>query len=249
MGKAAMLIEPGMTFSGPHAEALKAVGAALYARFKPLHEALAVAPTLGVRLHFGAVFELQGQDPEFLLTELTEEAAKAQVTVDELRSELGKQVILHNVWGYLTLTAITEVGQWSVAAQHFPPLSRAIAAYAAANPIVWQNGRMPDEILRPQPWRTAWIIYPGFLLAGGATLVLTLMSPALFFWGNLWDSRLGLYCGVAVFFSVMCHVYSLFISLANVWTPRYLMAVFPQLEVIAACLLLMLARFGRQTDH
>jgi hypothetical protein len=38
----------------------------------------------------------------------------------------------------------------------------------------------------------------------------------------------------------MCHAYTLFISLANVWTPRFLMAVFPQIEIIALCLILVI---------
>ena len=36
----------------------------------------------------------------------------------------------------------------------------------------------------------------------------------------------------------MCHGYTLFISLVNEWTPRFLMAVFPFLEIIGLCLAL-----------
>jgi hypothetical protein len=245
MGKAAMLIEPGMKFSGPHAEALQRVSTALYARFKLLRDALDNAPTVAVRLHFAAAYEGEAQDALFFQDELNEAAARAQVTTDELRSELGRQVILQNLWGYLKLTAFTEVGQWSVAAQHFPPTAKAITAYAAANPAIFYSDRIPEEMLHPSPWRVAWVVYPGFLIAGAATLMLALMLPVLLIWRNLWVTRAGFFLGVAVFFSAMAHIYTLFISLANVWTPRFLMAVFPQLEVIALCVLLALASWWR----
>lgn len=238
MGKAAMLIEPDMTFSGPYAEDLQSLGRALYARVKPIRDVLEAAPSVAVRLHFAAAFEGQAQDEAFLRDELVATATKAGVGVDDLRSELGRQVILGNLGSYFRLTAITEIGQWSVAAQRFPPVAAAINAFASANPVLSREARLHEEMLHPQPWRAAWIVYPAFLAVGAVTFLLALLLPVLFLQTTLWESSSGFYCGLAVFFSAMCHMYTLFISLANVWTPRFLMAVFPQLEVVALCVLL-----------
>ena len=59
------------------------------------------------------------------------------------------------------------------------------------------------------------------------------------------DSPEGFYLGIAAFFSALCQGYTLFISLINEWTPRFLMAVIPQIEIVAMCLvLIILHRFG-----
>jgi hypothetical protein len=43
---------------------------------------------------------------------------------------------------------------------------------------------------------------------------------------------------ISCFLAAMCHSYTLFISLVNEWTPRFLMVVFPHLEIIGLCVLL-----------
>lgn len=239
MGKAAMLIKPAMTFSGPHAEALQAAGALVYRQFLPLQQVLENAPSIAVRAQLAAAYEGQAQDDAFLQRELTNIAAKTQITVDVLRAELGKQVMLRNLPGYVTLFAVTEIGQWSVSAQHFPPTSRMIADYADTNPAVSYGGSIPQDMLHPQPWRSAFIVYPAFLIAGAVTLVLAVGIFVFMARPALLAGRTGFYLGLAVFLSAMCHAYTMFISLANVWTPRFLMAVFPQLEIIALCLIMV----------
>jgi hypothetical protein len=127
-----------------------------------------------------------------------------------------------------------------VDAQRFPPNARMIAAYADANPAVALGGRITPEMLYPKPSSFALVVYPVFLIAGAVTLVLAF--GVLFFIARpaLMESATGFYLGIAVFLSAMCHGYTLFISLANVWTPRFLMAVVPQIEIVALCLLLVI---------
>lgn len=239
MGKAAMLIKPNMTFTGPHAQALTAVGAQLLTSFGPWQKILADSPSFPVRVILSAPYEGQAQAQAFLLNELTEAAAQAKTTVDELRVELGKQVILQNLSGYLAQTLLTQVGQWYVNAQRFPPNARMVAAYAEANPAVALDGRITPEMLKPTPSNFALIVYPAFLIAGAVTFVLAFGVLLFIARPALMDSTIGFYLGIAVFLSVMCHAYTLFISLANVWTSRFLMAVFPQLEIIALCLVMI----------
>jgi hypothetical protein len=160
--------------------------------------------------------------------------------VDELRSQLGKQIILQNLSGYVKHTLLNEFGQWSVAAQHFPPTARLIAEYADADPTGSLRGRLPDELLHPQPWLSAMFIYPAFLLAGVVTLALAFSFLIFIARPVLMAGATGFYFGVAAFLSAMCQAYTLFISLVNEWTPRFLMAVFPQLEIVALCLTMIL---------
>ena len=62
--------------------------------------------------------------------------------------------------------------------------------------------------------------------------------------------RLG-HCGraqyimLAAFFAATCHVYTLSVSFINVSTPRFLMAVYPQLVLVAV---LVLSGFFRRTE-
>lgn len=239
MGKAAMLIEPNMTFSGPHAQALTAVAAQLVTAFGPMQKILADSPSLGVHALLSAPYEGQAQSQGFLLNALTEAAAQGRTTVDELRVELGKQVMLQNMPGYIRQTLLTQVGQWMVDAQRFPPNARMIAAYADANPAVALGGRITPEMLYPKPSSAALVVYPVFLIAGAVTLVLAFGVLVFIARPSLMESAIGFYVGIATFLSAMCQGYTLFISLANVWTPRFLMAVFPQLEIVALCLIMI----------
>jgi hypothetical protein len=242
MGKAAMLIKPGMTFSGPHAQALTSLGARLVTVYVPIQDILANAPSIAVRAQLSAAYEGRAQDQSFLLSDLTEAAAQEHTSIDELRSELGKQVMWQNIPGYLRLTLLNEVGQWSVDAQHFPPTARMISDYADANPAVSLDGRLTDEMLHPRPSHVAAVVYPAFLIAGAVTFVLGLGFLLFIARPALMKDAAGFYFGIAAFLAAMCQGYTLFISLVNVWTPRFLMAMFPHLEIIALCLFLGLVR-------
>jgi hypothetical protein len=239
MGLSAMLIKPDMTFSGRHAAELKVLGAQLYKKYEPVHRYLDSAPSLPVRTQLSALYQGEAQFYAFG-ADINEVAQHAGISVADLEIELGKQVVFRNLRGYLELTLVNQLGQWSVAAQNFPPIARQLAAYANANPAISFGGRIPDMFLHPRPTTAGWLVYPAFLIAGAITLGLTVVF-FLFLWRpRLMESPAGFYLGLAAFFSAMCQGYTFFISLINVWTPRFLMAVIPQLEIVAMCLLLIL---------
>lgn len=236
-GKAALLIRPDMTFSGPHAPALQDLGAQLFAIYAPIQRTLAEAPSWPVRAQLSAAYE--GFAQYHVLGDAFEQAAQRERTsVAVLRSELGRQVIRQNLGRYLGLTLLNELGQWSVAAQNFPPIARALTSYAEAHPDMARTGNLTEAMLHPRPTLAGTIAYPAFLIAGAVTLVLALGFLAFLARPSLADSRAGFYLLIATFLSAMAHAYTLFISLANEWTPRFLMAVFPQLEIIGLCLIL-----------
>ena len=239
-----MLIKPDMMFSGPHAAQLTALGAQLYKKYQPVHRYLEAAPSLPVRTQLSAAYEIEAQFYAFG-DEIKEFAQTAGVSPAELEIELGKQIVLQNLGGYLELTLVNQFGQWSVAAKNFPPTARLLAAYADTNPAISFNGNIPYAYLHPRPTLVGLIVYPAFLLAGAVTLLLT-VGFLIFLWRPcLMDSPEGFYLGIAAFFSAMCQGYTLFISLINEWTPRFLMAVIPQIEIVAMCLvLIILHRFG-----
>jgi hypothetical protein len=237
-GKAALLVQPNMNFSGPYAPVLEPIAAKLYEIYEPARRALDGAPSIGVRAQLSANYEGLGQIG-MLASELAAAATREHTTTDTLRLELGKQAIWQNLSGYLRLTALNNFGQWSVAAQHFPPISRGLAAYADTNPAVSFDGRMPYDLLHPAPTTVGLIVYPAFLLVGAVTL---LLAVGLLFFIVQPDRATGpeaFYLLVATYLSAMCHVYTLFTALVNVWTPRFLMAVFPQIEIIGLCLILV----------
>ena len=86
------------------------------------------------------------------------------------------------------------------------------------------------------------IVYPAFLLAGAATLLMAFGLLVFLIRPSLSDSPAGFYLLVAAYLSAMCQAYTLLISLTNEWTPRFLMAVFPHLEIIGLCLILAFLR-------
>lgn len=247
MGKAAMLIQPEMIFSGPHAGALDELGVRLLTIFAPLHTILANAPSLSVRAQLAAAYEGAAQDGGFMRDELAAAAQRENTSVDELRAELGRQVMLQNVSGYLKETLLMQFGQWSVDAQSFPPTARALAEYAAATPGISLNGRLTPEMLHPKPALRAAVVYPTFLAVGALTLPLAVGFLIVIVRPALVHTPAGFYFGLATFLAALCHGYTLFISLVNIWTPRFLMAVFPHLAIVALCLaMLVLLRWRRQ---
>lgn len=239
MGLSAMLIKPDMVFSGPHAAQLSALGAQLYKKYQPVHRYLEAAPSLPVRTQLSAAYEIEAQFYAFG-DEIKEFAQTAGVSPAELEIELGKQIVLQNLGGYLELTLVNQFGQWSVAAKNFPPTARLLAAYADTNPAISFNGNIPYAYLHPRPTLVGLIVYPAFLLAGAVTLLLTVVFLIFLWRPRLMDSPEGFYLGIAAFFSAMCQGYTLFISLINEWTPRFLMAVIPQIEIVAMCLVLII---------
>lgn len=238
MGLSALLIKPDMTFSGPHAAELNALGAQLYKKYQPVHRYLEAAPSLPVRTQLSAAYEIEGQFFAFG-SEIEDVARRTGMSEAELEIELGKQIVLQNLRGYLVLTMVNQFGQWSVAAKNFPPTARLLAAYADANPAISFNGNVPYAYLHPRPTLVGSIVYPVFLIAGAVTLVLTIVFLVFLWRPRLMDSPEGFYLGIAAFFSAMCQGYTLFISFINEWTPRFLMAVIPQLEIVAMCLVLI----------
>jgi hypothetical protein len=244
MGLSAMLIKPDMSFSGPHAAELNDLGSRLYKKYEPVHRYLEAAPSLPVRTQLSAAYEIEGQFYAFG-GEIDEAAQHAGVSAAELEIELGKQIVLRNLRGYLELTLVNQFGQWSVAAQNFPPTARLLATYADANPAISFGGRLSYAYLHPRPTLVGLIVYPAFLIAGAVTLGLTVVFLFFLWRPRLMNSPEGFYLEIAAFFSAMCHGYTLFVSLINEWTPRFLMAVIPQLEIVAMCLvLILLHRFG-----
>jgi hypothetical protein len=239
IGMAAMLVQPNMTFTGPHAQTLTQLSARLYAEYGPTHQYVKDAPTLPVRAQLSAAYEALSQF-RALAPELVEAAKRENTTSDELRSELGKQITLQNIPGYLRLMLLNYFGQWSIAAQNFPPTARALAAYADANPAISFNGGLSYEFLHPKPTTVGLLVYPSFLLAGAVTFVLSFVFLLFLARPALLNTAEGFYLGIAGFMSIMCHGYTLFISLINEWTPRFLMAVVPQIEIVALCLLLII---------
>ena len=239
IGMAAMLVQPNMTFTGPHAQTLTQLSARLYETYGPTQKYVANAPTIPVQAQLSAAYEALSQF-QALAPELIEAARKESTAPDALRSELGKQIIPQNISGYLRLLALNYFGQWSISAQNFPPTARALAAYADANPAISFNGKLSQQFLHPPATTVGLLVYPAFLVAGVVTFVLSfvfllfLARPALF------NTPHGFYLGIAAFMSIMCHGYTLFISLINEWTPRFLMAVVPQIEIVALCLLLLI---------
>lgn len=238
-GKAAMLVRPGMKFTGPHAQALQSLAAQLDAIYAPLQRDVAQAPTLAIRAELSAIYEETAQY-RVMTQELAEAARRERTSADSLRVALGRQIMWQNPIGYLRLTLLNDFGQWSVMANNFPSTARKLATYAAAHPGMSLAGAIPANLFHPQPSRAALIIYPGFLMAGVLTLVLAFCVLAFIVRPALADSPAGFYLLIATFLSAMCHSYTLFVGLVNVWTPRYLMLVFPQLEVTAVCLVMAL---------
>ncbi|HZL30470.1 MAG TPA: hypothetical protein VFC54_05345 [Pseudolabrys sp.] len=244
IGMAAMLVQPNMKFTGPRAQTLTQLSTRLDETYGPTQKYLADAPTISVRVQLSAAYQALSQF-RALASELVEAAKKENTTPDALRAELGKQIVSQNISGYVRLMLVNYFGQWCVAVRNFPPTARRLAEYANTNPSISLGGQISHAELHPRPTIVGLVVYPAFLVAGAVTLALT--AVFLFFvWSpSLMNSPEGFYLGIAVFLAAMCQGYTLFISLINEWTPRFLMAVFPQLEIVAMCLtLIILHRCG-----
>ena len=155
-----------------------------------------------------------------------------------LAHELGKQSILANFPSYLRLSMVHYIGQWSIMSLKLPPTAEAINGYVASYPKVPLDGVLGDVILRPTASARAYFVYPAFLGAGIVTLVAGLALVAFIVCPGLGDeTRAAQYLMLAAFFAATCHSYTLLISFINLSTPRYLMAVYPQLILAAVFLI------------
>jgi hypothetical protein len=110
--------------------------------------------------------------------------------------------------------------------------------YVAAYPKVPFDGVLGDVFLRPTASYRSIVEYPAFMIAGVLALALIafLIRPAL---GDAAQSQ---YLMLAAFFATVCQSNLLLISLINVSTPRFLMAVYPRLVVALIFMLLALRR-------
>jgi hypothetical protein len=241
MGKAAILIKPDTVYVGPHASALNDLGEKLKSIFLPAQRYLIEAPSLPVRTYLTAYYEATAQEA-VLRDELSQAARREGVSVEELRKDLGIQTIKQNLSGYAGLVLLNELGQWSVALKNFPANAQALAGYAAGTPGIDLGGRIPATVFQAGPTMLGLIAYPVFLIAGAVTLVLSAGLLVFLVRPELAAGYNGFYWMLACYLSTMCHAYTLCISLVNVWTPRFLMAVFPQLAIIALCLLMLALR-------
>jgi len=120
-------------------------------------------------------------------------------------------------------------GQWSVTALTFPPTARAFNDYVDSYPTVPLENHLASLMLHPPSSSKSYLIYPTFLLLGLVSLIMSIGLSAL-----LWKPRLAVSLRVrnlmvAGFFATMCQTHTVIISLINVATPRFLMAVYPQI--------------------
>jgi hypothetical protein len=235
VGLAAMLIKPDMTFTGPHAAALNALGAQMNAAYEPVHRYLDNAPSLPVRTILSTAYQ-GGAFPAFA-DQLAETAKAQHTTVADLSFEIAGQAVRQNLRGYLRLTLLNYVGQWSVSARNFPSTSRMLADYVDSHAPGPPSPSVDNEFTHASPTSLGLVVYPAFLAAGAVTLVLSIVFLIFLRHPALMERADGFYIGIAAFFSAMCQSYTLFMSLVNGWTPRYLMGVFPQIEIVALCLI------------
>jgi hypothetical protein len=99
------------------------------------------------------------------------------------------------------------------------------------------DGVLGDIFLRPTAFTRAYFVYPAFLGAGIITLVVGLALAGFIVRPALGDEPRAQHLMLAAFFAANCHSYTLLISFINVSTPRFLMAVYPQLVLSAVFLI------------
>ena len=228
MGKAAMVIRSGTSFSGPYAETLNVLGAELYTTYAPVHRFLSHLPSIVAWPVASSTYEAVAQF-SILNEALAKAANRTGLSQDWLREELGRQAIEQNFTGFLQLSLLNYFGQWSVTALTFPPVARSFNEYVDTYPSVPLEAHLSSLTMRPPSSNKSYFTYPIFLCSGLVSLVLGIGLSAF-----LWKPRLAerprfCYLVLAVFFAAMCQVHTITISFLNVATPRFLMAVYPQL--------------------
>jgi hypothetical protein len=245
LGKAAMLMRADTTFSGPHAPLLGELGRVVLLTYKPVHEFLAGLPSLAAYPVLTAGYEGAAQFSVFE-REIAEAAARSGWPGEQIASELGKQAILGNLIGYVRLSLVHYMGQWSITALRFPSVAKTVRAYVANYPDVPFEDVMGDVFLRPSSQWQAVVLYPSFLLAGAIALVLAFVIVLFLIRPRLADSGNARYLMLAAFFAASAHSYTFLLSFVATSTPRFLMAVYPQVVVAGVFLVMpMLRRLGR----
>jgi hypothetical protein len=235
LGKAAMLVREDTVFAGPHRDALDKLGKQLATTYVPVHEFLAGLPSLAAYpvmtggFEGAAHFSVFGRDLELI-------SSRSGVPGDVLAYELGKQSILANFPSYLRLSLLHYLGQWSIMVLKLPPVAQAVNSYVASYLKVPLDGVVGDVYLRPTASVRAYAVYPAFLSAGIVTLVVGLALIVFIVRPVLGDKGRAQYLMLAAFFAVTCQSYTFLISLINASTPRFLMAVYPQLVLVAVFL-------------
>lgn len=235
-GKAAMLVRDDTTFVGPHAEALRKLGAKLNDEYAPAHEFLAGIPSWSAWPVLTAYYEAAAQF-QVIDRDLAQLAAKENTTTDVLRRELGEQVIVSNPLGYLRLSLVHYLGQWSITALMFPPAARAVNSYRESVRSIPLYDVITATPFNPTPSWKSLLTYPSFMAAGLVTFFLSLLLPRYLIWPVDYDNPRHCDLMVASFFAVTCHLSMLLTSLTNVSTPRFLMMVYP--HILLAGLFLM----------
>jgi hypothetical protein len=232
MGRAAMLARPGVIFTGPHAEILTGLGQKLSAIYEPVHEFLSRVPLPALPM-FTAAYEEVGQD-QVMQQEIEQAAQLAGVPKEALLPDLAKQLVLANITGQMRLIFIQYVGQWSIASLTFPSTARAVNKLVDDYPAVPLLRNDPENIvLHPKARWSSYFIYPAFLVVGLLTLLLTLALGPFLLQPSLAEEPRLRPLFLAAFFSLVCQVYTVSLSFLNIATPRYLMAVFPVICLIA----------------
>ena len=231
--EAAMIIESGMTFTGPHALLLEKLAQTILEQYAPVQKFVAGVPTIVGRANVEAVFEVTAI--AIALDDLFQKAAtSAGTTAAQLRMEFGKQVIAQNLSGYVKLVLLHYIGQWAVAAPNFPPISRAINAYVEQAGPVPLSQYVPQDAVRPKASLYSVLFFPPFAVMGVVTLIMSLVL----LWRLVRPARVESHAPplfeIATLFALMCQTYTVLISCITFAQPRYLMAVYPQLVLVAA---------------
>jgi hypothetical protein len=230
VGRAAMVVGPTSKFSGTHAELFSRLAAKLNSDFEPVRDFLSGMPLLA-RPVLVATYEGFAQF-QALRPELAEAARTTGIPVERLESEFGEQVILSNLPRYIGLSLTHYLGQWSITALTFPPTAHALDRYVTNYPSVPFEGALSPVTLHPPAHLSSYVVYPAFIVLGIATLILSAFLIPFLLNPSRSDTPGMQYLCLAAFFSAMCQVDTVFLSLVNVSTPRFLMAVYPQLGFV-----------------
>jgi hypothetical protein len=240
-GKAAMLIRPDTEFTGPHAETLKSLGAALYESYGPVQDYLSKVPSWAAWPPMTANYEATAQSCQAITGDLVEWSKQTGVAAAALNDELSKQTILHNLSGYVRLALTHYIGEWSIAGLTFPPAALTVNRYSAAYAQIPLQSMIDKTTAYPPATLRSYIVYPGFVTAGVVTFGLSLLLIAFIVRPHLGDRGRLQYLMVACFLAAAAQIYSFAIGFTNISSTRFMMAVYPHIVLSAVFLLLALA--------
>ena len=97
--------------------------------------------------------------------------------------------------------------------------------------------------LKPSARLSSYLVYVFFLVAGNVSFLLSAVFIVFIIMPSIVTSPRLRYLMLASFFGVMCQIHTIVIALINVPTPRFLMAVFPQ--ILLMLVFAVLAAFPR----